>query len=443
MKCEDFKKYMADLCDKQTDPAITEACRQHMKECAACRAYYEDFMHTVNLLTPKHAPSFGKTQPAVSISPLQTTAKPKKHPSHKWIQIAAAVAIFMAGLGTGLSNFFSTQAEAVPSIPLIFDQSIKSSRSAASFSMSVYARTTPNENFAYINPESGFMRISLESLRQNQKTFWRLEKEGGRTIVSDDGKQYMWTTGGLAVCGDETCNFAEGFSSLLRPETLLEQQKAALSGNPQAHAEMTETDSTITIVTHTDVYGNAVSASLLEKEEKSYRCTTENVFSKRDGLLQQVQIWWERDGQKTLVLKSEHIVYNLPLVPSVLVQRPDTTQVTWLSAHTPAIKAPVRLRKLTNETAREAAQRILKALTDGKPQMAGEALYYYTTQLPTLTENMKGCKVSAVSQAKEKKDYKGVIVFYKLTTPDGKTENRHIALRRDNPQGIWMVDGGL
>ena len=161
----------------------------------------------------------------------------------------------MAGLGTGLSNFFSTQAEAVPSIPLIFDQSIKSSRSAVSFSMSVYARTTPNENFAYINPESGFMRISLESLRQNQKTFWRLEKEGGRTIVSDDGKQYMWTTGGLAVCGDETCNFAEGFSSLLRPETLLEQQKAALSGNPQAHAEMTETDSTITIVTHTDVYG--------------------------------------------------------------------------------------------------------------------------------------------------------------------------------------------
>ena len=238
-------------------------------------------------------------------------------------------------------------------------------------------------------------------------------------------------------------NFAEGFSSLLRPETLLEQQKAALSGNPQAHAEMTETDSTITIVTHTDVYGNAISASLLEKEEKSYRCTTENVFSKRDGLLQQVQIWWERDGQKTLVLKSEHIVYNLPLVPSVLVQRPDTTQVTWLSAHTPSVKDPAHLRKLTNETAREAAQRILKALTDGKPQMAGEALYYYTAQLPTLTENMKGCKVSAVSQAKEKKDYKGVIVFYKLTTPDGKTENRHIALRRDNPQGIWMVDGGL
>ncbi len=36
---------------------------------------------------------------------------------------------------------------------------------------------------------------------------------------------------------------------------------------------MTETDSTITIVTHTDVYGNAISASLLEKEEKKLTAT--------------------------------------------------------------------------------------------------------------------------------------------------------------------------
>ena len=68
MKCEDFKKYMADLCDKQTDPAITEACRQHMKECAACRAYYEDFMHTVNLLHPNTPPRSGKpNRPSASL----------------------------------------------------------------------------------------------------------------------------------------------------------------------------------------------------------------------------------------------------------------------------------------------------------------------------------------------------------------------------------------
>ena len=44
--------------------------------------------------------------------------------------------------------------------------------------------------------------------------------------------------------------------------------------------ETTETDSTITIVTHTQIYGSDI-ATLMEGEETSYRCTTENVFYKR------------------------------------------------------------------------------------------------------------------------------------------------------------------
>ena len=66
----------------------------------------------------------------------------------------------------------------------------------------------------------------------------------------------------------------------------------------------------------------------MEGEETSYRCTTENVFSKEDKMLKSIQIWWERNGQKTLVLKSERIDYNLHLTPTQLIQRPDTTQVT-------------------------------------------------------------------------------------------------------------------
>ena len=48
--------------------------------------------------------------------------------------------------------------------------------------------------------------------------------------------------------------------------------------------------------------------------------------------------------------------------------------------------------------------------------MAGEALYYYTASLPTLSEDLKGCKASDFSEAKEKKGYNGVIVFYKFDT---------------------------
>ena len=294
---------MADLCDKQTDPAIAEACRQHMKECAACRAYYEDFMHTVDLLTPKHAPEFGKQKTVITSQPSQPQGDSQQKLTRRILQVAAAVAIFLAGVGTGLSNLFSTQAEAITAIPLVFEQSIQNSRDAESFSMSIYARTTPKENFAYINPESGFTHISIKSVRQEAKTFWRIEKESGRTIMSDGENQYMWDTNGSGVYGAPDANFAEGFATLLHPETLLERQKRALLDDKGAQMETTETDSTITIVTHTRIYGSDI-ATLMEGEETSYRCTTENVFSKEDKTLKSVQIWWERNGQKTLVLKS-------------------------------------------------------------------------------------------------------------------------------------------
>ena len=56
---------------------------------------------------------------------------------------------------------------------------------------------------------------------------------------------------------------------------------------------------------------------------------------------------------------------------------------------------------------------------------------------------MKGCHVSDISEPQEKQGYAGVVVFYKLTRPDGSAATLHLSLRRDNPQGIWTVDGGL
>ena len=34
-------------------------------------------------------------------------------------------------------------------------------------------------------------------------------------------------------------------------------------------------------------------------------------------------------------------------------------------------------------------------------------------------------------------------VFYTLTFPEGTQEKRHVALRNDNKQHVWIVDGGL
>lgn len=82
-----------------------------------------------------------------------------------------------------------------------------------------------------------------------------------------------------------------------------------------------------------------------------------------------------------------------------LIQIPDTqwTDVTEMTSST----ADDSLSKLQNETATQAAQRILQAIISADNSQASEALINYKSELPALSENMKGCKVS---EFKERRD---------------------------------------
>lgn len=427
MKCEDFKKHIADLCDKSIDETIKANCMRHIEECASCRAYYKEFMHTVDLLTPQHAP--------------QPRCNERQYILKRLSQVAAVILIFLAGVGVGLSNLFSTRAEASPSLAELFDQCIRHSREAKGFSMWAYVRTAPQENFAFINPEAELLKVHVSLLKQRENSIWRIEKEGGRTIVGDGSQQYVWDNTGTGVYGDLQANFAESFSLFLQPESILEKLKnKVLTKNRNAHVTVFQPDSVIIveICTTADDFAAFFSPN---SRDKDFLYTTRCVFHQRNYQLKEMEIRCNHDGKETVVFQTGTILYDAPLSASAITQRPSADQIKWLSIEGPYITDPERLRKLQKETATEAAQRILKALVAGQPHE--EALFYYTASLSSITGEMKNCRVSEVCEAPTDKNYAGTTVHYKLHRPDGSVEQRHIALRRDNPQKIWMVDGGL
>ena len=124
---------------------------------------------------------------------------------------------------------------------------------------------------------------------------------------------------------------------------------------------------------------------------------------------------------------------NLTQIPGV--QWTDVTEMT-------SSTADDRLSKLQNETATQAAQRILQAIISADNSQASEALVSYKNILPALSGKMKGCKVSDFQERRDG-DYVGTYVFYTLTHPDGKQEQKHISIRNDNEKHIWIADGGL
>ncbi|WP_294470260.1 zf-HC2 domain-containing protein [uncultured Bacteroides sp.] len=406
-------------------------------------------MATVNLLRPHHAPM------TIQVKPLQTEIHSdtilkkedkhqhkSKHLRAKLAQTAAALIIFVAGVATGWSNLFTTDAKATPSPSIIFEQAIKNVQNAGSFIITMKARTQPNENMAHFDPDLDFIRINLKVLNQNDSTFWRLEKEGGRTIMFNGREQYMWTSNGLKLRGSANVGFLEGFASLLQPESLLKQQKAAIIDNNHANVRTTETDSITTITIQTELDGDDLYSLLGNWKIKKMQCITENVFTKKDGLLRQIRIWVKRGGNKILILSSSEIKYNILLNKEELVQLPKSDS-EWLEIEAPQLKSDAHLQTLQKETATEAAQRIMTALTTDSIEQAKEALYYYSQMLPQIVGRLKGCKASEFSDPKKKDDYAGVYVFYKLTSENGTSQMCHLALRYDNDQKIWILDGGL
>lgn len=231
----------------------------------------------------------------------------------------------------------------------------------------------------------------------------------------------------------------ERFSNLMFPERLLATQKSAIALSKENKVTQTETDTTIVLtVEGTEKYSDL---QQLFETGKMDECSIiiENTFTKNDNLLRFVKLWVVKDGQKTLLLHIDNIRYNVMLSKADIIRLPDAE---WTDVAQQQPTSGSSLEQLKNETAEQAAERIMGAIISGNESQASEALVYYKFVFNNLSKRMKNCKASDF-QVRKESSYAGVYVFYTLTSPDGKQEKRHIALRNDNQQHIWIVDGGL
>lgn len=422
MNCNDFKEKVVDLFDKDIDMQAQAQLREHMANCHDCKAYYDELRKTFNILQPLDTANIRKTKI-----------------THRLWRYAVAVAIFLFGFVIGWNHLFSTPAVADDAKLTFLQQSIQSVQNVGSFQMEVYARTTQQENFATFDPTMPFVKIDIKLLRQNDFLFYRVEKANGRTVVSDGRNQYMWIPNVLYLKGSQESDFLEHFANLIFPERLLTIQKSAIKLSNENKMTQVESDSTI-VLTVDGVEKNSDLRQLFETGKMDdCRLIVENTFTKNDGLLRFVKLWVIKDGKKILLLHIDNIRYNVMLNKGEITRLPTAK---WTDITEQRTTSSNRLKQLQNETPQQAAKRILNAIIADKDSQAAEALIYYKFILPQLIHKLKGCKVSAFETRKDS-SYVGVYVFYTLTTPEGNREKRHIAIRNDNEQHIWIVDGGL
>ena len=429
MDCNTFKNKVADLFDKSVDMQTQAECNSHMAGCPECKAYYDELRETFALLQLRETPAADR----IDRQPRRLAL---------WRPVAAA-AVFLLGFVLGLSHLFSTPAVAESVRTVCFDQGIRSVRNVGSFRMDAYIRTAPQENMAYLDPALPFVKTDIRMLKQNDSVFFRVEKEGGRTVVSDGDAQYMWIPEMGYYKGSLFVNFLENFSNLIFPEQLLAMQKSAIELSEENKVTRSETDSTVVLTFEGKEKSRNLQELLTAGRLSDCRVIAENKFSKNDGLLRSVKLWIVAEGRKTLMLRIDNIRYNVMQSKSDIMRLPDVPATEWVDVERQETVTGKRLARLQRETAQQAAERILRALISGNQTLAAEALVNYKSLFATLSQGMKDCRVSDFEVREDTASYRGVYVFYILTTPEGEKQQRHLSLTNDNEQHIWVLDGGL
>lgn len=453
MNCNKFKDNIADLFDSEVK---NQNLLNHIDACDKCKRYYEEWFEVINMLTPHQTPSLSLDDKIVlkltrpKHAPILTeniaekarikSGSRKVRSFRAWRQMIAVMFVFLLGLGVGLSNFFSSNAVASDAIHLL-DRSLTGIQNVGNFSMKLQVRTYSNENFYYISSKAPFVEHYLKVVHIDGQTVWRLEKKGGRTLTCDGQKQFLWNEHyPKATIHSLSDDIGGGFMLLVRPDFLFEYEKKMIEKSSSDNYTVSNTDSTTILTIHATHRGNPHPLLWKNHSMEESDNIREYVFDKQSGLLKQIHYWILMNHKKILILESEQILYNRAINQSDITHVP-MQGYEWIDKTKALSIDSQRLAFLQQESPQEASIRILTALFTGNRQDAREALINY--DMNDLTKSWKSYRFISCTQTLHSDGYRGIYAIVKVLNPKNKKETIMLALRNDNPDKIWMLDGGL
>ena len=131
------------------------------------------------------------------------------------------------------------------------------------------------------------------------------------------------------------------------------------------------------------------------------------------------------------------IVYDAPVDTATLTALPEG--IAWND-----LRRPLSGTRLAGIGAREAAELILRAMNGWDTEVLNEALRFFGPNGCELVRGIyEGVTPSEIGEPVRSGEYPGQFVPCKLLMRDGSVREIMLALRNDNAEGCWVVDGGI
>ena len=406
--------------------------------------------HIIQMLTPKVEvkPSADMRSrilaAAAQQQSQQSTAQPKARTRRLsyWLGAAASAAAVVAIAITHSLNSPAYAARKYFSTALVVMQDAKTMILKGSL------RTDANESIDYINPQADFVPATVKVIYDDPMLF-SIEKKGGRTVLykgadSTGDYVYQWSNFNNSLTGwkSQHAGFVnDELEAILNPRLLLEAEYRTAERNKGSNYVITEVGEMVVVRVSTTAQGDySESDYSLNSSLAEANTLREYTFDKNTGLLHKLRIVIMIDDKPITIMESESIDYNVPLTAADLYDKALFDSITFNDME---IKVEAS-SPLIGIEADEAAEIILKAMQTWDMNILNTAMALFKGDLIKVVEaRYKGVEVKSIGKAQSSGLYPGKFVKCKVVMPDGSKETLRLALRNDNRQGVWVVDGGL
>ncbi len=363
----------------------------------------------------------------------QGVAAPKSRTTtHLWrwgsAVLSAAAVVLLAVVISGQAPVYAARK--------YLEGAVQAMSDLRSLHMELRIRTVGHESFEYTDPRADFIRHNVV-VSYGEPTVWRIEKSD-RKILWNGLKSYQWIPT-LRSGWVSDVELADGFVEyLINPTRLLEGEILVARHTKGADYELTELPDGICLVVTMPAQGDfaasdyMLNTSLLETNtRRTYH------FDKQSGRLRYAHIeGLFPEGERTL-LETELIRYDVPVDTALLTALPD--EIEWSE-----LAAPEGNGLLCGIEPEEAARRIFTAMHDWDEELLDVALHFYKGEAwKVVKRHYKRVELLHVGKAFRSGAYVGWFVPCRVRKADGSIEELNLALRNDNRDTIWLVDGGL
>jgi hypothetical protein len=446
MKCSEVHERIADLFEKEISREIRDEFSAHFRECAECRKLYEEVSQTVAGLKPHvtvdagnglHERIMGSVIGDVSEKE-NRGSQPVRRIKPVWKKVIAIAAVIAAlFLIIPILNFFSRTD--VKAATVILQKSIDALGNVRSFYMEYEVRTRPGDNFEYINRDDGYVLHKLWKIAGSPGK-WRIEKPG-RTVVMDGKHQYLYMDGpgSMALMAGPDAGFVEWMRILLDPAGILEKERLNSMENGSKF-RIEENGDLITLTINAKATGNYTNAYLLNTSIPESNNSRVYTFDKATRLLKSLDIYIDSAGNSVRIFEVKDIKYNIPVEDAVF-NIPLPGDLKWVPVNELAKQTGV-----AGITSEDAARRFFTACHNEDwatvRQLIPGFINFVQLQFAVKAE-YGGLTIISIGKPFKSGRYPGEFIPYEIRKKNGYVKKWNLAVRNDNPEKKWVIDGGF